>query len=153
MASAKKAGRASKRVAEAAQASASEATLAHRIHALLHTVRVIGHFEDELCTLLHEAEHGGARSAGLQRELTALTARLPAEVYLADVAALQAVLPRLKRSSTSASPLKKKRAAAAGPAAAGKRKVMKSRVTGTQGKSVVKKSARKQAAVQRGARS
>jgi hypothetical protein len=64
-------------------------TLAHRIHALLHTVRHIAHFEDELCTLLHAAEHSGASVA---KDLHSLLTRIPSDEYLHDLEALSLLL-------------------------------------------------------------
>jgi hypothetical protein len=70
----------------------SAVTLPHRIHALLHTVRTIAHFEDELCTLLHAAEHAKASSPELCKELRALLTRMPANEYLYDLEAVRGAI-------------------------------------------------------------
>ncbi len=65
-------------------------SLAHRLHALLHTVRAIAHAEDELCTLLHAAEH----AADVSRELRHLLAAMPAHDYVVDLEAVRTSLSR-----------------------------------------------------------
>lgn len=68
--------------------------LAHRLHALLHTVRHIAHAEDELCTLLHAAEQMDAPlSPELTKELKSLLSRMPGSEYLDDLAAVRDALP------------------------------------------------------------
>ncbi len=80
-------------------------TLTHRIHALLNTVRHIAHCEDEICTLLHEAEHSKEITPALARDLKRLLTRMPSPgAYLADIEAIRSTLtpakPTAKKSST-----------------------------------------------------
>ena len=70
----------------------AELTLAHRLHALLHTVRHIAHVEDELCTLLHAAEHGETTAPELANDLRALLTRMPANDYIVDLEAVRSAL-------------------------------------------------------------
>jgi hypothetical protein len=70
-------------------------TLAHHLHALLHTVRAIAHVEDELCTLLHAVEH----KTDVSRELRQLLAHLPAQDYVVEIEAIQSSLAEAKAPS------------------------------------------------------
>ncbi len=122
-----------------------QSALSHRIHALLHTVRVIGHAEDELCTLLHEAEHGEAAGPAFTRELKALLGRLPAVEYLHDLEALEAVVMPVKvpgRKQGKHAVVRPKAARAKEPVArkVGGKKVVSRRVT--VAKKVVKRRAK-----------
>jgi hypothetical protein len=66
--------------------------LSHRIHALLHSVRAISNFEDELCTLLHATEHAETLSPDLLQDLQALLTRMPAHDYLDDLDAVRSAV-------------------------------------------------------------
>jgi hypothetical protein len=80
----------------------SPVALSHRLHALLHSVRTIAHFEDELCTLLHATEHAKPSPADL-KDLRKLLSRIPASDYLDDLEAVRAVIdipaPRQPRAA------------------------------------------------------
>ena len=95
-------------------ARAPQGTLANRIHALLHTVRLIGHAEDELCTLLHAAEQTGPTSAALVAELDELLGKLPAQTLLDDLAHLrytiEAAQPAPAPSKVKAKPVRARKA-------------------------------------------
>ena len=89
-------------------------SLSHRIHTLLHTVRNIAHFEDELCTLLHESERSNPLAKPASDELLDLLLRMPGDEYLSDIEALREALnqkpqPRAKaaakRATRKAKPL------------------------------------------------
>ncbi len=88
------------------------AELALRLHALLHTVRSISHIEDELCTLLHAAEHASALTPALTGELRALLQKMPAQEYTDDLDAVRALVgkasPARNANSKAASKAKSK---------------------------------------------
>jgi hypothetical protein len=95
------------------------AQLTLRLHTLLHTVRSIAQVEDELCTLLHEAERTGTLTPEANAELQALLNKLPAHEYTADLEAVRSSLslptparkPAAKKKSVR-KPIKTKAAAA-----------------------------------------
>lgn len=92
-----------------AKRTPAEPTLAHRIHALLNTVRHIAHHEDELCTLLHEAEHTAEITPALSRDLKRLLTRMPApDTYLADMETLRTAL-KPPKPTAGKTPARKKR--------------------------------------------
>jgi hypothetical protein len=62
--------------------------LAHRLDALLHTMRCIAQHEDRLCTLLHDAQQSPRLRASLLKELRTVLEDLPAEEYTFDLQAL-----------------------------------------------------------------
>ena len=64
----------------------------YKLHALLHTVRAIGQYEDQLCTLLHEIERTGAADPKLHRELLGLLEEMPTVAYQADLNAVRGEL-------------------------------------------------------------
>ncbi len=64
----------------------------YRLHALLHTVRVIGQYEDQLCTLLHEMKSTGAVDRKLHRELLGILDEMPSLAYQADLQTVRAEL-------------------------------------------------------------
>ncbi len=57
----------------------------YKLHALLHTVRTIGQYEDQLCTLMHAIKIAGAVDRKLSRELLALLEEMPSLEYQADL--------------------------------------------------------------------
>ena len=63
--------------------------LAHRLDALLHTMRCIAQQEDELCTLLHDARRSGKVNGRLRRELQTILDELPADEYTFDLNAVR----------------------------------------------------------------
>jgi hypothetical protein len=85
--------------------------LSHRIHALLHTVRAIARYEDELCTLLHETELTAYIPADTAAELLHLLDHIPSHEYLNDLEILRSSLPRTpaapRPARTPAKPRKK----------------------------------------------
>lgn len=64
-----------------------------RIHALLHTMRVIQQHEDRFCTIMHAIQRSGKVSAADRRELNALLDRMPGDSFQHDLAALKDSLP------------------------------------------------------------
>ena len=78
-------------------ASKSAATMlpmrvAHRIEALLHTMRVIERHEEQLCVLMTEIKNTGVVSGATQKELRGLLEELPADVYQSDLDAVSRAL-------------------------------------------------------------
>ena len=92
------------------QAQAVSPTLFHRIQGLLHTMRCIGQYEDELCTLLHAAQNQNALDDGLEDELRELLAKLPAEDYTHEIDSLREALPAGSKKPRKARAVKKKAA-------------------------------------------
>ena len=73
---------------------------APRIHALLHTMRVIQQHEDQFCTLMHAIERAGKLTAADSRELHKLLDQMPAESFQHDLDAVRDSLsPRPARSA------------------------------------------------------
>jgi hypothetical protein len=92
--SAKRVVKPSRQPRNPALASASLApTLYDRLHAVLHAVRTIAHFEDSLCVLLEHVRSSGELRPDAARELSDLLERLPAHLYLQDLEALRHALP------------------------------------------------------------
>lgn len=81
----------------------AEVTLAHRLHSLLHTVRLIVQSEDELCTLLHAVEHGDKDTAELRADLQRVLSSLPGHEYAHELDAVlsAANLPESKPKRAS----------------------------------------------------
>jgi hypothetical protein len=77
-----------------------------RLHTLLHTVRSIAQVEDELCTLLHEAERTGSLTPEAFAELQTLLGKLPTHEYTED---LEAVRSSLSIPAPARRPAAKKR--------------------------------------------
>ncbi len=98
----------------------SSVTLPHRLHALLHTVRTIAHFEDELCTLLHAAEHAETLSPELSKELTTVLGNMPKDDYLDELEAVRSSIdmPARRRPRTAKKVSSKAKTAARKPARA-----------------------------------
>ena len=104
--------------------------LTQGLHVLLHTVRAIAHAEDELCTLLHAAEHADVPAPELLEELQALLANLPANEYLDDLEAVRSALnfpPSHRRAAKKLSSKAKAGKSKAATARAGKSKAAKSK--------------------------
>ena len=51
----------------------------YRLHALLHTIRAIEGYEDQLCTLLHDIKSTGEVNTTVQQELLDLLEEMPTE--------------------------------------------------------------------------
>ncbi len=98
------------------------APLALHLQTLLHTVRAIGHAEDELCSLLHEVERTGALSPEGTDELRTLLSKMPFGEYTEDMEAVRSSLniaaPARKITARKPAPKKKPARKAAKPAAA-----------------------------------
>ncbi len=64
----------------------------HRIHILLHTVRCIAQYEDQICTLLHASRNSPQLTAAVRRDLEKLLDRMPAHDYMHDLEAVRELL-------------------------------------------------------------
>ncbi len=64
----------------------------YRVHALLHTMRLIQEHEDQLCTLMTEIRNAGEVSPELQTELHALLEEIPAADLQSNVDAVRETL-------------------------------------------------------------
>ena len=62
------------------------------MNTLLHLVRNIAHYEDQLCTILHEIKSAGAADEGLSHELAEVLEDMPSTDYTQTVEAVRAVL-------------------------------------------------------------
>lgn len=81
---------------------ASATPLFYRLHALLETVRTIAQYEDQLCSLAHEAQSAGALTPEATEELHALLLDLPASSYHAELDALHETLHGLEKTAAAA---------------------------------------------------
>ena len=95
-----------------AKAHVAPASTAHKLHVLLLAVQRIASFEDELCSLVHEATRAREVTSELARELRDLLDRMPAHDYVHDLEAIQLALA----PSAPARPVKKPAKKAAAPA-------------------------------------
>ncbi len=66
--------------------------LAHRIEALLRTMRVIERHEEHLCVVMTEIRSAGDVSAATRNELRSLLEELPGDIYQADLDAVSKAL-------------------------------------------------------------
>lgn len=112
-----------------------QTNLSHSLHTLLHTVRAIAHFEDELCTLLYAAEHANKLPPQLAKELQALLARIPAEEYVQDLEAVRAAIEMPRRPSAAKKLSSKPKSVA--------RKTFRTKAAPARSKAVAKPKARK----------
>ena len=64
----------------------------YRVNSLLHTVRHIARYEDQVCTLLHEIQTSGQLNPATHEELTVLLEEIPSSEYLEDLHALEQAL-------------------------------------------------------------
>ena len=74
------------------QLSAHQPSLFYKVHALLHTVRTIGQYEDQLCTLMTDIRNTGAVSTEVSRELLDLLEDMPSADYASELHALRRAL-------------------------------------------------------------
>ena len=78
----------------------------HRLHALLHTMRVIQQHEDQFCTLMHAIQTAGKLTAADRRELHKLLDQMPGESLVHDLDAVRAVLePAPARTPAKGAPV------------------------------------------------
>lgn len=91
---AKKGKPAPKKAAKRAKKSTERqlAPVYYRLHALLQTVRAVGQYEDQLCTLEHHLKQAGSLDGPAEAELRSLLDELPSGVLLQDLHAMRAVL-------------------------------------------------------------
>ena len=66
--------------------------LFYRLNTLLHLVRNIAHYEDQLCTILHEIKTTGAPNAALSQELAEVLDDMPSTDYAQELQTVRAVL-------------------------------------------------------------
>ncbi len=78
-----------KTCAPVASASADHAAVAHRIHALLHTMHQIERYEERLCSMQDAIKRSGKVSAALLRDLQSVLEEIPSEDYLHDLEAVR----------------------------------------------------------------
>lgn len=79
---------------------AKQTAAALRIHALLHTMRVIHQHEDQFCTLMHTIQTAGKLNAAESRELHNLLDLMPGEAFQHDLDTLRESLrPRPARTA------------------------------------------------------
>ena len=64
----------------------------YRVNSLLHTVRHIARYEDQVCTLLHEIQTSGQLNPTTHEELTVLLGEIPSSEYLDELRALEQAL-------------------------------------------------------------
>ncbi len=64
----------------------------YRVNSLLHTVRHIARYEDQVCTLLHEIQTSGQLNPTTHEELTVLLEEIPSAEYFDDLQALEQAL-------------------------------------------------------------
>jgi hypothetical protein len=62
--------------------------LFHRIAALLHTMRCIAQYEDQLCILRHEIKNATVISVDLKDEVRELLLKIPSHEYTDDLDAV-----------------------------------------------------------------
>lgn len=74
-------------------APAETPLLFHRIQALLHTMRCIVQYEDELCTFLHASRSRDIADSTMEEELRSLLESMPAQEYSHDLESVRAALP------------------------------------------------------------
>ena len=73
-------------------AAAPHLQIAHRIEALLRTMRVIERHEEQLCVVMTEIRSAATVTDGTRRELKSLLEELPSEAYQADLDAVESAL-------------------------------------------------------------
>ena len=61
----------------------------YKVHALLHTLRTINGYEDQLCTLLEEIKRSGEVSETVHRELEQILEDIPSHEYVDDLKTLR----------------------------------------------------------------
>ena len=66
--------------------------LFYRLNTLLHLVRNIAHYEEQLCTILHEIKTTGAPNAALSQELAEVLDDMPSTDYAQELQTVRAVL-------------------------------------------------------------
>ena len=76
---------------------ARQPELYYRVHSLLHTVRLIGQHEDQLCSLLHEVETAGKGTPVINQELRTLLDEIPSIEYQQELNALHESLGEWKQ--------------------------------------------------------
>ena len=92
-----------KRLATSASAKAPRPVF-YRLNTLLHTLRVISSYEDQLCTLLHALKQEGNTPPALAVELRDLLEEMPTTEYHEEIEALRDELAApvtTKRRATS----------------------------------------------------
>ena len=72
-----------------APAGADHAAVAHRIHALLHTMHQIERYEERLCSMQDAIKRSGRLSAALLRDLQGVLEEIPSDDYLHDLEAVR----------------------------------------------------------------
>ena len=72
--------------------AAGQPALYYRLNTLLHLVRNIAHYEDQLCTILHEIKTTGAPNTALSHELSEVLEDMPATDYAQELEAVRAAL-------------------------------------------------------------
>lgn len=90
---------------EAAGSSAgTRSPLYYRLNTLLHTLRVVAGYEDQLCTLLHALRGEVEPSAALRKELRAALDELPATDLKAELDAFRHAMaaPRAQKKRPTA---------------------------------------------------
>jgi len=97
--SAKKKTPAKKKISASEKGSVISETplLYHRVNGLLHTMRCIAQYEDELCTFLHAARDRKAGDVDHDVELRELLEKMPSHEYVDDLDALKEALAQAER--------------------------------------------------------
>ena len=96
--------------------------LYYRLHGLVHTVRRIGSFEDQLCALLNETKQPGPLSTPAVEELQELLGEIPAWEYQHE---LQEVRSALAKRGAAAEAKRSQPAAAPAPSRSGAKRQLK----------------------------